>query len=93
MKTEQFSSEFLTRLRSVLPYGAQAEIARKLSTPDSPLGLKDVIKALHGKRLRYPKIDSSLIIQEAIEIYKAVTASRKGVKEAVDALSDDAIMQ
>jgi hypothetical protein len=86
MKKQEFSEESLKKIRDTLPYGAQEQIAQKLSTPDIPISLKDVIRALHGKGLRYPKCDPSVIIMEAIAICKSVKISQQEAKQSAEEL-------
>ncbi len=86
MKKQEFSEESLKKIRDTLPNGAYSEIAKKLSTLDIPINLKDIDRALHGKGLRYPKCDPSVIIMEAIAICKSVIASQQEAKQSAEEL-------
>jgi len=88
MEKQEFSKEILKSIRDTLPQGAQTKIAQKLNTPDCPVSVEDVNKVLHGKGLRYRKIDPAVIIKEAADICKAVKASRVEAKQAVEELFD-----
>lgn len=83
-----FSHEILSKIRKALPNGAQAEIARRLSTPENKVSREQVRKVLHGLPIRYKKINSSAIIKEAITIYNEVTRSKAEAMEALSAAVD-----
>ncbi len=68
MKNQEYSEDFLKRLRQLLPWGAQTKIAQKLSTLEIPVTVYDVHKVLHGAGLKYGKIPVPLIIKEAESI-------------------------
>ena len=88
MTKTNFTREKLQEIRKLLPWGAQTEIAKRLSSDGRMLSVQDVNKVLHGRGLKYGKTDSREIIMAAVEIISAVNIESEQLNKAVqEALS------
>jgi hypothetical protein len=84
MTNTSITKEKLQEIRQLLPWGAQTEIAKRLTGSGRILTAQDVNKVLHGRGLRYGKPDVREIILAATEIITAVQAENERVNKAVD---------
>lgn len=83
MTNQIISKEKLQEVRELLPWGAQTEIAKRLSTDSRILTVQDVNKVLHGQGLRFGKPDVREIIMAAIDIIKNMQAENEDINKAV----------
>ena len=84
MNKTNVSSEKLQEIRRLLPWGAQTEIAKRLSTKENKVTPQDVNRSLHGRKLRHGEVAARDIIMAALEIITDQQAENARVNKAVD---------